>query len=138
MGWSLKFEVTQLSLNHYVGDPEESYDAEAGGDRDCKTTALTSDVLPSSSNLWFGCDWDLRMLNIQFSDPHQFVDFIVNPPRDLMVEKTQQENFNLYAALRLEFVAVEEQSSALGNQTKERRTGNRYSKKISGELEGCV
>lgn len=48
MGCSLKFEVTQLSLNLYVGDPEESYDAEAGGDRDCKTTALTSDVVSGS------------------------------------------------------------------------------------------
>jgi len=31
-----------------VGDPEESYDAEAGGDRDSKTTALTSDVVSGS------------------------------------------------------------------------------------------
>lgn len=44
------------------------------------------------------------MLNIQFFDLHQFVNFIVNTPKDLMVEKTQQEKFTLYAALILEFV----------------------------------
>ena len=31
-----------------MGDSEESYDAEAGGDRDGKTTALTSDVVSGS------------------------------------------------------------------------------------------
>ena len=31
-----------------MGDPEESYDAEAGGDRDSKTTTLTLDVVSGS------------------------------------------------------------------------------------------
>lgn len=65
---------------------------------------FTSCQLQLAQILWFGCDWGLRVLNIQFSDPHQSVDFIVNPPKELMVVKTQQEKFNLYAALILEFV----------------------------------
>lgn len=31
-----------------MGDPEESYDAEAGGDRNSKATAFTSDVVSGS------------------------------------------------------------------------------------------
>ena len=53
--------------------------------------------------LWFGSPWGLKIANLQFSSPSQLVDF-VRPPLDLFLDKSQQDQFTLYAALLIDYV----------------------------------
>uniref|UniRef100_A0A2N9G4J9 Reverse transcriptase zinc-binding domain-containing protein n=1 Tax=Fagus sylvatica TaxID=28930 RepID=A0A2N9G4J9_FAGSY len=57
-----------------------------------------------SQVLWFGSPWGLKIANLQFSSPSQLVDFVVRPPHDLFLDKSQQDQFTLYAALLIDYV----------------------------------
>ena len=59
---------------------------------------------PVSQALWFGSPWGLKIANLQFSSPSQLVDFVVCPPHDLFLDKSQYDQFTLYAALLIDYV----------------------------------
>ena len=54
--------------------------------------------------LWFGSYWGVKIEELWFENQNQLVEFIINPPKSLLVDQEQRSCFTLYGALLMDLI----------------------------------
>ena len=54
--------------------------------------------------LWFGSYWGVKIEELWFENQNQLVEFIINPPKSLLVDQEQRSCFTLYGVLLMDLI----------------------------------